>query len=302
MASSGVGKTRMTRDATLKASHKWRLLILSSGEQPFESKLVEDTRHGKRAFAGQLVRAIDIQANRGAAGVFDHYPDFDSKAFTDEMKRAASRFHGTAGPEFVRRLIEHGIGGDIVRAKVGAFVGIALANEKDYHGQAGRTARSGTFSRLMAAPASRTSTGRRRTLLLPSDQRIPNRAGYRRGKAAKQRWLILPQEWREEVCQGFNPTEVAKILHGFGMLEPGENGELARKQRPPNGQGTQRFYVLTPSIFEGWKNEKLLFHRPGTAERTLPSGSARFRVFRLKNRAPQKICPQLFPLTRFLVM
>ena len=33
MASSGVGKTRMTRDATLKASHKWRLLILSSGEQ-----------------------------------------------------------------------------------------------------------------------------------------------------------------------------------------------------------------------------------------------------------------------------
>jgi hypothetical protein len=58
----------------------------------------------------------------------------------------------------------------------------------------------------------------------------------------------------EEVCQGFNPTEVAKILHGLGMLESGENGELARKQRLPNNQGTQRFYVLSPSIFEGWED------------------------------------------------
>ena len=57
-----------------------------------------------------------------------------------EMKRAASRFYGMAGPEFVRRLIERGIDGDIVRAKVAAFVDIALANEKDYHGQAGRAA------------------------------------------------------------------------------------------------------------------------------------------------------------------
>ena len=62
--------------------------------------------------------------------------------------------------------------------------------------------------------------------LLPFDQRVSNRAGYRRGKGAKQRWLILPQVWREEVCQGFNPTEVARILHGLGMLESGENGEL----------------------------------------------------------------------------
>jgi uncharacterized protein (DUF927 family) len=308
MASSGVGKTRMTKDATLKASHKWRLPILSSGEQPIGSKLVEDTRHGKRAFAGQLVRAIDIQANRGPAGVFDHYPDFDSKAFTAEMKQAASRFYGTPGPEFVRRLIERGIDGDIMRAKVATFVEVAFANAKDYHGQVGRAAeRFGLIAaagelaielsllpwseppradalalfkdwleaRGGAVPAEvrqivekvryflEAHGGSRfedldrppthPVTLLPSDQRIPNRAGYRRGKGAKQRWLILPQVWREEVCQGFNPTEVAKILHGFGMLEPGENGELARKQRLPNGQGTQRFYVVTPSIFEGWE-------------------------------------------------
>ena len=308
MASSGVGKTRMSRDATLKASHKWRLVILSSGEQPIESKLTEDTRQGRRAFAGQLVRAIDLQAQRGPGGVFDHYVDFDSKAFTDEMKRAASRFYGMAGPEFVRRLIERGIDGDIVRAKVAAFVDIALANEKDYHGQAGRAAER--FGLVAAAgelavelellPWSADPTADALTLftdwlearggavpaevrqiiakvryfleahggsrfedldrpptnpvtLLPSDPRVSNRAGYRRGKGAKQRWLILPQVWREEVCQGFDPTEVAKILHSFSMLEPGEDGKQSRKCRLPNGQGTQRFYVLTPSIFEGWE-------------------------------------------------
>ena len=308
MASSGVGKTRMTKDATLKTSHKWRLLILSSGEQPIESKLVEDTRRGKRAFAGQLVRAIDIQANRGPAGVFDHYPGFDFKAFTAEMKQAASRFYGMAGAEFVRRLIERGIDGDIVRAKVAAFTEVALANEKDYHGQAGRAAER--FGLVAAAgelavelellPWSANPTADALALfkdwlegrggavpaevrqiiakvryfleahggsrfedldhpptnpvtLLPYDQRIPNRAGYRRGRGANQRWLVLPHVWREEVCQGFDPTEVAKILHSFGMLEPGEDGKQSRKQRLPNTKGTQRFYVLTPLIFEGWE-------------------------------------------------
>ena len=45
-----------------------------------------------------------------------------------------------AGPEFVRRLIEHNISAKNVREHVGAFVQSALKDVKDRHGQAARVA------------------------------------------------------------------------------------------------------------------------------------------------------------------
>ena len=106
MAASGSGKSRLRRDASLRPSHKWRTLILSSGETPIEARLNEERRGQARAYAGHLVRAVDVKVER-ALGVFDRpYVDFDPKAFADQMKRAASTVYGTAGPEFVRQLIE----------------------------------------------------------------------------------------------------------------------------------------------------------------------------------------------------
>ena len=72
MATGGVGKQRMRRDATLRPSHIWRTMVLSSGEHPIEAKLNEDPRRGARAHAGQLVRAVDIPV-RGTHGVFDAF-------------------------------------------------------------------------------------------------------------------------------------------------------------------------------------------------------------------------------------
>ena len=54
MATGGVGKQRMRRDATLRPSHVWRVMVLSSGEHPIETKLNEDPKRGARAHAGQL--------------------------------------------------------------------------------------------------------------------------------------------------------------------------------------------------------------------------------------------------------
>jgi putative DNA primase/helicase len=42
MAAGGVGKQRMRRDATLKPAQVWRVVVLSSGEFPIETKLNED--------------------------------------------------------------------------------------------------------------------------------------------------------------------------------------------------------------------------------------------------------------------
>jgi uncharacterized protein (DUF927 family) len=141
MATAGVGKARMRRDATLKAAHKWRVLILSSGEMPIETKLNEDMRRGK-AQAGHLVRAVDIDARRDC-GVFDRpYVDAEvnPEAVANGLRRAASTHYGVAGPEFVRRLIESGMTSEGLRKRVGAFVDDVLKDIGDYHGQVARVA------------------------------------------------------------------------------------------------------------------------------------------------------------------
>jgi hypothetical protein len=79
MMTGATGKSRMNREANAKASHKWRTLALSSGEQPL-GQLLRDGQNAPRA--GQLVRAIDIPVGDSA---FEAYPDFDAKAFADRI-------------------------------------------------------------------------------------------------------------------------------------------------------------------------------------------------------------------------
>jgi uncharacterized protein (DUF927 family) len=102
---NGTGKARAARDGSLRDPKTWRTLILSTGELPIEGKLAEDK--GRRAKAGQLVRMLDIPADRGAGfGIFDHGgEDGDASRIADAIKRAAITDYGTAGPEFVRCLL-----------------------------------------------------------------------------------------------------------------------------------------------------------------------------------------------------
>jgi putative DNA primase/helicase len=116
-------------------------MVLSSGEHPIETKLNEDPKRGVRAHAGQLVRAVDIPVC-GVHGVFDAFEsdDVDPAAFADKCKSVTSACYGTAGPEFVRRLIAENASAKDVRERVDAFVQSALKDVKDHHGQAARVA------------------------------------------------------------------------------------------------------------------------------------------------------------------
>lgn len=120
--SNGGGKQRSARDGSLREPKSWRVLVLSSGEVPVETKLAED--RGRRARAGQLVRLLDIPVDRGFGyGAFDNGgPDNDAGAIAKRFKTAAQNSYGTAGPEFVRNLISNGIDGETVRAMVSDFV------------------------------------------------------------------------------------------------------------------------------------------------------------------------------------
>ena len=84
------------------------MCILSSGELPVETKIAED--YGRKARAGQTIRLLDIPADRGLGfGAFDELASgADAGKLADAIKDAARSAYGTAGPEFVRRLLETG--------------------------------------------------------------------------------------------------------------------------------------------------------------------------------------------------
>ena len=83
------------------------------------------------------------------------------------------------------------------------------------------------------------------------DARSPlNRAGYRKGEGAEERWLIFPEVWTKEVCVGLDASQVAVDPGESGMLEP--DGEANPSKSVKISGKSRRFYVLTPLIFEGW--------------------------------------------------
>jgi putative DNA primase/helicase len=117
---SGTGKGRSKRDGSLRQSMAWRTMVLSTGEIRLTDKLIEGRL---RSRAGQQVRLVDIPADAGRGfGVFDSGGAIDDpKALADQIKVAAQTSYGTAGPEFVRRLISEGIQADEIKAMIDAF-------------------------------------------------------------------------------------------------------------------------------------------------------------------------------------
>lgn len=103
--SNGVGKMRADRDGSLRKPKDWRVTILSSGEVPVDAKIDEERKGLVRA--GQLVRVLDIPADRGLGfGVFDSAGGFsEAGKLADAIKDAAITAYGTAGPAFVRLLV-----------------------------------------------------------------------------------------------------------------------------------------------------------------------------------------------------
>ena len=293
MLANGAGKSRAHRDGALRDPRAWRLMFLSSGEVSLEAKLIEE--RGRNPRAGQLVRMLDTPAKR-AFGVFDNAgPKGDAAALAKACSLAAVSAYGTAGPEFVRRLIAEGVQGDDVRTLVNDF--IAANVPPGAEGQIDRAAQR--FGLIAAAGELATefgvtgwkpgeareaatwafaawiegrggvepaevqqaieavrhfieTHGEARFHNLDGDEARPvsNRAGWRRGTGDEQRWLILPEVWKAEVCPGLDPTSVARVLSdpARGMLIKGS--DCYSKVEKIAGT-TKRVYVITPRIFDG---------------------------------------------------
>lgn len=94
---SGVGKSRMSADAQLKASHTWSTFVVLSAEKSLEEKVRGD---GGEWYGGMAARIPDIDIT----GV-------DRAVDQTVMQRiqAVDQHYGHAGPAFVRELIAKGL-------------------------------------------------------------------------------------------------------------------------------------------------------------------------------------------------
>jgi putative DNA primase/helicase len=77
-------------------------------------------------------------------------------------------------------------------------------------------------------------------------------ASVEQTESASCEYMVLPETFRGEVCRGFDPLAVAKLLHARGHLRTegqGKSFKYARRERIP-GIGKASVYCVLPSIFE----------------------------------------------------
>jgi putative DNA primase/helicase len=76
------------------------------------------------------------------------------------------------------------------------------------------------------------------------EQRIHNRAGFfRNGENGSREFLVLPDAFRSDICQGFNEKTVKRVLIDLGLLLPSKDGQPSQNTRLP-GLGSTKVYVF----------------------------------------------------------
>jgi uncharacterized protein (DUF927 family) len=240
---NGQGKQRAARDGSPREPKSWRVLFLSSGELPVDSKLAEAP--GRRARAGQLVRLLDVSADRGAGfGVFDNGgPDGDAAALAKAIKLAAETSYGTAGPAFVRRLIADGVTRDDVRALISNFVGATIPGAAD--GQVERAAQR--FGLVAAAGELAVRFG-----IVP----WPPDAARNAAAWALERWI--EHRGGTEPAEARHAVEAVRLFieqHGdarFALVDDADARPVAHRAGFRKGAGPEREWWVLPEV---WRAE-----------------------------------------------
>jgi putative DNA primase/helicase len=258
---SGTGKGRSARDGSLRTSLTWRVMVISTGEMPMASKINED-RNGRRAQAGQAVRLLDIpaDANKGF-GVFDHSgPDDDAARLADALKKAARTCYGTAGPAFVKRLLDDS-DKEVARnvtAAIEAFVDKHAPKSSD--GQVRRAAQR--FALIGAAGEMAVSWG-----IVPWDEG----EAFAAAEAALSSWLVgRGGTEAAEVREGVSRVRLFIETHGDSRFEPTEKSAdfrpVSNRAGWRKGAGPDRLWLIPA---ETWRQEICAGLDPGLTARVL---------------------------------
>jgi uncharacterized protein (DUF927 family) len=258
---NGVGKQRAARDGSARTPQSWRVSIISSGEVGVAAKIGED--RGKAFKAGQAIRLMDIPADAGKDnGCFDNADGFNHAGeLADAIKAAACRSYGTAGPEFVSRIIAAGTDkiADLAKDRIAKFV--AKVAGRNGGEQIGRAAK--VFGLIAVAGELAAAFG-----VTPWEKGEARRAA----EWAFSRWIEQrggggSHEARQAVQQVRRMIE----QHGESRFDPTERGNLgpsAVRDRLGwrKGEECEREWLVPPEV---WKSEFCAGLDPTFVARTL---------------------------------
>ena len=100
---NGSSKSRLNSDSKIQPVYRFRLVTISTGEQSFAAYLA---KHGLTASAGQLARMLSIPFS--SHGVFENVHGYKNHAaLAGAMVMNAQKYYGTAGPAFIKHLVDH---------------------------------------------------------------------------------------------------------------------------------------------------------------------------------------------------
>lgn len=140
MLSNESGKARMNDRAAMRATTKWRLLFMSTGEIGLADRMGEA---GQKPRAGQELRMAEMPADAGASmGVFESiHGTATPELFARRVTEAAGKYYGTALRAWLHKLAEcdHESITEQVETAAKLFIDAHLTSEA--HGQAKRVAR-----------------------------------------------------------------------------------------------------------------------------------------------------------------
>jgi putative DNA primase/helicase len=107
MLTNARGKGRAHHAGGLREATTWCIVMLSSGELGLSDHLAGA---GQKYFDGQEVRFIEIEADAGVGhGMWNDVGACagGGKQFTDNLKKFAARYYGTAGRAFLKELVKN---------------------------------------------------------------------------------------------------------------------------------------------------------------------------------------------------
>lgn len=242
---NGIGKGRADRSGDARQSKTWRVMVLSTSEIALDQKLAED--RGRKAKAGQLVRLLDIGADRGFGHrCFNHVDGYSGgSALADAIKAESQSSYGTAGPAFVAALIGLGLDQATSRARahMEAFERRAVPVGSD--GQVQRAARR--FALIVAAGALAHEFG-----IVPwSTEQITQAALWALGRWIEHRGGSGPAEERQAIEQ----VQAFMAAHGSSRFEPDVIDSSVRVFNRVGwikGHDDNRRYLVSTSA---WKDE-----------------------------------------------
>lgn len=104
MLVNGMGKTRMTKEAELQETSKWKLVFISSGEKTTNETIQES---GHETKLGHEIRCININIDESEFGIFNEVTFAEDAATQANLLNSnVKKFHGVAGKEWLNYLTQ----------------------------------------------------------------------------------------------------------------------------------------------------------------------------------------------------